>query len=244
MAYGAIRSKRKRRATSNQVVFALSRRAKKKARSMQLGYVRTGGFYGRFAGSSAEAKFMDTTIGSTSVNTTGNILSTTLNAVPQNTTESGRIGRKIVMRSISMKGSILVAESNSTNKGYQRVRFIVYKDKQCNGATAQLLDILETVKVDSFRNLANTARFSILMDKTWNLNAAAAAGNGTSDNDLVEFGKGITWNKRCNIPVEFNGVGGGLSEIRSNNVGVMAIIDTSEPVTRIGYTVRIRYNDS
>jgi len=66
----------------------------------QPGVDRTGGYYGRFAGRGAELKFFDTAT-SFSIDTSPEVPATgQLVLIPQGVTESTRVGRKCVIRSI------------------------------------------------------------------------------------------------------------------------------------------------
>jgi len=50
----------------------------------------------------------------------------------------------------------------------------------------------------------------------------------------------IKYNKKCNIPVWFNGATGAIAEIRSNNL-VMCFIGTTANICSLNYTSRIRF---
>jgi len=70
----------------------------------QPGVDRTGGYYGRFAGRGAELKFFDTAT-SFSIDTSPEVPATgQLVLIPQGVTESTRVGRKCVIRSIQDDG--------------------------------------------------------------------------------------------------------------------------------------------
>ena len=59
------------------------------------------------------------------------------------------------------------------------MRVMLYHDKQANGATAAVLDILESADYQSFNNLVNSGRFRILMDRTYAMNYLTLASGGT-----------------------------------------------------------------
>lgn len=99
------------------------------------------------------------------------------------------------------------------------VRLIVYQDKQANGATIAVLDLLETANYQSFNNLSNSGRFRVLMDRTHTLVAASAIAGPSTGEDGMNF----TFFKQLNMPIEFSAGAGVIAEICTNNIGVLAI---------------------
>jgi len=188
-------------------------------------------------------KFFDTTKTSTVVDATGTILNSSLNLVPQGDTESERIGRKIVLKNINMRGQVRIDVADTEGTTIERVRLIVYLDKQCNGAAAGVTDILETASINSFNNLSNKSRFRILADRTIDLVSQAGAYNGSG----AVFGRDVaTLNlyKKCHLPIEFDNSAttGAITTIRSYNVGVLGV--STAGLVNIEYTTRIRYTDN
>lgn len=207
------------------------------------GYVRTGGYYGRFAGKNAEKKFFDTTRASHIPAQAGTISNLSLNLIPQGTTESQRIGRKCVIKSLFIKGYILSNATSDENKTSDRMRIIVYQDKQCNGATAAVTDILETAAINSFRNLAESGRFKILKDKTYVTGSPGGSYNGTNDLWAAKYVNLRINFANLNIPLEFNSTTGAITEIRSNNIGILALSELGTPSQTLAYTARVRFSD-
>lgn len=205
--------------------------------SVTPGRTRIGGFYGRYAPAGSEMKFHDVAVNGAIA--TGGLIVPSLNLIAQGTTESKRIGRKCVIRKIGWKWMVLNAHTVSRHD--DTIRLIVYLDKQTNGAAAGVTDILETANYQSFRNLANSQRFKILLDDTFDSHTMAGAYTGTTDTFPNVQISGDFY-KDCNIPIEFNNTTGEITEIRSNNLGILLI-------SRIGNCsldsqVRIRFSDS
>lgn len=172
---------------------------------------------------------------------TGNIFLDSLVKIPQGVTESTRVGRKCVIRQIYAKGQIELEAQTSKNTTFDKARVIVYLDKQANGGVAGVTQLLESTSVDSFRNLAESGRFRILADTVIAINSIAGSGDGTTE----DYGRVLrTWSfsKLCNIPIEYSAVAGILTEIRSNNIGVLTISDSARTV--LGATFRVRFSDS
>jgi len=224
-------------------IYGRSTAARAAVTSAQRGYVRTGGYYGRFTkrgrrASNVEMKFLDTVVAGAALSINGQ-LKGSMNLVPQNVTESGRIGRKITVKSIMIRGDIHQppgAGSVSANV----VRFMMILDKQCNGALPAITDFLETATFSSFNNLENSARFRVLSDKQYKLQCGGYDGTGIGE-DLLPINVFL----KCNIPIEFDNSldTGAITTIRSNNIfGFMITAQTSNVAS--GFTCRIRYTDN
>ena len=199
------------------------------------------GYYGRFNRPvyyKGELKFHDIDIVDVFIDVSGTILAPSCNLIAQGTGESERIGRKCRIKSIDWRMSFRKNASTAT-AGDDVVRIILYLDKQTNGAAATILDILDTADYQSFPNLANSSRFSFLMDRTFAINSHAGGGNGTTQ-DLYSFMKTLRFRKRCNIPLEFNLTAGVIAELRSNNLGVLTI--SREGTSGMESTMRLRFS--
>ncbi len=211
----------------------------------QRGYVRTTGFYGRFNGAtkSNELKFHDIAVADTTIAQGGVIQNSgSINLIAQGTGESERIGRKCNIRSINWRYLLQIPESTAQASTSDTVRVIMYLDMQANGATTEAtgLDILETSTFQSFNNLANSGRFRILVDRTHDLNAEAAGGNGTAIETCRKAVSG-TFFKKCNIPLEFSSTTGAITEIRSNNLGVLLV--SRSGLALFSSQIRLRFAD-
>ncbi len=240
--------KRARRSAGTMVVYRPKKRARARG-AIVPGYTRTSGFYGRFSGgrkgSTQELKFLDVDIDDASIASAGTIVKDTVNVIVQGNTESNRIGRKVVIKKIGWRYNIsgAVVSSTSASKS-ETVRLILYLDKQCNGAAATALDILETDDYQSFNQLANTSRFRILMDRTHTLDPKAGAGDGTA-NDQAGYGMTGSFYKNCNIPIEYDNSAttGVLTTIRSNNLGVLILGKEGTILSMLG-NMRLRFTDA
>lgn len=192
------------------------------SRAVVPGYTRTSGYYGRFpSGSQVEQKFHDIVSDDTSVASAGDIQPVLL-TIAQGTTEVTRIGRRIVIRKIQWRFQLQLDATTDQAQTSDVVRVILYQDKQANGAAATVVNILETADYQSFRNLAESQRFNVLMDRTYDLNVPAAGGNGTAI-ETTEFVVSDSFYKDCAIPIEYNATTGAITEIRSNNIGCLLI---------------------
>ncbi len=204
------------------------------------GFTRRAGFYGRF-GTGGELKFHDIDIDDAAIASNGNIAEDSCNAIAQGVTEVTRVGRKCTIRSINWRFTIQgTIQVNTATPANDTVRVILYLDKQCNGATATVTDILESDDIHSFNNLANKGRFRTLMDRTYSVAVIVATGSDAT----AEWKGGIvddTFFKKVNIPIEFDSTTGAITEIRSNNIGLLllSVAGTSSFASKM----RLRYSD-
>ncbi len=193
-------------------------------RPRQRGFARTAGYYGRFSGAGAiELKFHDLDINDTSVAAGGTIVEDSCNSIAQGVTEVTRIGRKCCIKQIGWKMNLLllgVSDQADIPAG-DVVRVILYLDKQANGATAGVTDILESDDYQSFNNLANKSRFRTLMDRTYTLGYQVAMTDGASTSSAPATNIEDSFYKKVNIPIEFDSTTGAITEVRSNNIGCL-----------------------
>ncbi len=210
-------------------------------RAFRRGHDRTSGFYGKYRGGrNMELKFHDIDIDDAVIAQAGTITDS-INKIAQGTTEVTRIGRKCTIKSINWRYDLIMAAATSSSAASDVVRIILYLDKQCNGATATATAILESDDYQSFNNLANKSRFRTLMDRTYSLNAQAGGGDGTTE-DYAENITHDSFYKKCNIPVEFDSTAGAITEIRSNNIGIL-VLSKVGGIATFTSKLRIRFSD-
>lgn len=207
------------------------------------GFTRTSGFYGRYRGGpgtsgTVELKFHDVDLDDAVVAATGGITDS-ICKIPQGTTEITRIGRKCTITNINWHFQVQLPAGTSTGGTADTVRVILYLDKQCNGAAATITGILESADFQSFNNLGNKSRFKTLMDRDYNLNTNLSGDGTTVDSGLLLHND--SFYKKCNIPIEFDAVAGAITEIRSNNLGVLLI--SSQGIAGFVSKFRLRFSD-
>lgn len=204
------------------------------------GYLRTGGYYGRYnkRRSDGEVKFWDVAQANFSPLTTGNIKQTLID-IPDGTNESSRLGRKALIKSLNFHCNCIMPAVTSGAASYDRIRFIVWLDKQSNGAAPLATDILETADIYSFNNLANSQRFKILKDAFFDMGGVGGGAPSGAAYVLGASNETKNFYLKCSIPVEYNGTTGALGEIRSNNIGCLLISEANRGT--IGYTCRVRF---
>lgn len=217
------------------------------------GRYRKSGFYGRYPGAGGpvtggELKFHDIDWDQAAADWTAGKISNTssLILIGQGVTESTRIGRKAVIRSIGWRGQLeLIAQS--TVGLPNSVRVMLIQDKQCNGAAplvATTAGVLASANYQSFNNLANKGRFKVLMDKTYAMNVIGSAGDGTS-NDAAAVERNFTFFKKCNIPIEYSGTASPavITEVRTNNIFGLLIAGDAGANIKLDSKFRFRFAD-
>lgn len=224
----------------------LARRRQARLMAIQRSRIRGGntrktGFYGRFQPQGSEFKFFDGTKASTTIATTGTILDDSLLHVAQGTTESQRVGRRINIVRLSMHVTFTLPSTSVVADTSDVVRFIVYIDKQANGATAAKGDLLaDGDAYNSFRNLVNKGRFIFLCDKSITMKCPSGSYDGAND-QFGEDRRFMKLNFNMNLPIEYSSTTGSITEIKSNNIGVMAL--GSQGKTTVLYKWRARFSD-
>lgn len=156
----------------------------------------------------------------------------------------------MTIKSLHFRGAILKNTDTTTpfDEAAALTRIIIYLDKQCNGAAIVPSDLIDIpgggfFHMDGYRNLSNSSRFQILMDKTWNMSNITAVGDGAVDT-TPNMQKPWAFNKTCSIPIEYSGIAGALTEIRSNNIGWIAYTTPNAGPMQVRGNIRIRFSDS
>lgn len=222
------------------------RRARKRTFTPRKRYnIRTGGFAGRYAPAfkTAEKKFLDIEVDDANVSATGTVQGTgSVLLLVQGVGPTQRVGRKVTVTDINWRVNYELPNADSVvaPKSGDMVRAIMYLDTQTNGATAVVTDILEDAEYKSYRNLENQGRFRIIFDKTIAMNYMATNGDG-ADNNYSERNYWTTFYKKCSIPIEYTGATGAITEMTSNNIGILYI--SKNGVAAMESTIRIRYTD-
>lgn len=202
------------------------------------GYTRTGGYYGRF-GRGGEYKFFDTTL-SFNVDATAEVPATgQLCLIPQGVTESTRVGRKCLIKSIDMKGMLTLTPSTEATCSTISWVYVVL-DTQANGAAAAVSDVFNGSNPWEFlMDLANEQRFKVL--KTFEVRLEPQAGATGAYNNAKAM---VHWFHRCNIPLEFSSTTGAITEIRSNNIFLIAGCSGGDDLVAFNGVCRLRFSDN
>ncbi len=201
-------------------------------------------FRGRICTAPVEKKFHEVVYTADPVTSTFATLThaggQSLNLIAQGITESTRVGRKICIHTVSMKGAMNQANGTTVNPA-EAVRLFLIHDTQPNGADGPIADIMEGTGIHSFRNLANESRFRILWSKKFHFRPGLS-GNGTTHafpNSVIHFG----FHKKVEIPIQYDSTAGAITEVQTNNLQLIGVNDNNTTCTLDG-TIRLRYVDA
>lgn len=188
---------------------------------------------GRLPASSHELKDI-TQLNSSLIPLAATNVVTLLNGVAQGTTATTRLGRRITMKSLLLKGTVTLA---ATSAGASPLRFLVVYDSQTNGTAPAATDVLLADNNISPMNLSNSRRFKTLCD----INIPCI---GTQGPQCVSFDRYI----KLNLPVEFNtGSAGTVGDIQTGSIYLLSSqansIITAAPSESSIYS-RIRFLDN
>ncbi len=217
----------------------------KGGKSVMVPYQKAGKAYAGRKGGNGENKFFDTDLSFT-FDATGEVPATgQLTLIPQGVTESTRVGRKCVIRSVQIRAMLNLAPGAAATSQSTTWLYLVL-DMQANGAAAVVgtaVGVLtSTTLSQGLINLSESGRFKIL--KRWVHDFNPSAGATTALNGVSRH---IDFFKQCNIPVEFNSTAGAITEIRSNNLFLIAGATgsgTFDDLITVNGVCRLRFSDN
>ncbi len=234
--------------------------------------VKTGGpvFVMRTPGAKgvSEKKYFDTEVSAIAVPESTNWTATEVDPTTLNTLVcpvqgaqiNNRIGRKILLRKLRIRGvlSPVITSDSADVLRPRSTRIIVYQDKQTNGAQAQGEDVMKSptaattpMAFNSFMSLANLGRFVIWKDKTYSDRNALSGTDGANTNSVVQGGDipfKMNFNFKKPIVVHFNSSNGGagdgdVGDIVDNSFHVLVQSSNSGGSATISYACRAVYTD-
>lgn len=232
------------------------RNRKRPARRGYTTVARTRGVY-----AAGEMKYFDTEKGLTSVASQANWTGTEQDPTTFNTLfvpvkGSGineRIGRKVNVMKIRIKGTVVVAPQADQTSGDGRsvIRLALVEDTQTNGTQMQGEDVMDgntsttATAVNAFQSLDNLGRFRVLKDKTIVMQNPNFGYDGTN---LEQQGLARTFKMNIilkkPITVSFNEVNGGtIADIVDNSWHMIANCDNASLVPQLTYVARVYYKE-
>nr|WAE42254.1 MAG: capsid protein [Cressdnaviricota sp.] len=183
-----------------------------------------------------ETKFVDNSQLSANVSYGGTV--ELLSDIPQGTTVNQRIGNKVNIKSIWIKG--FAKANTAVTGGAQTVRNILFIDKmdRGSGTAPTITDLLQCPGTDESSviaplNISELGRFKILYDKSIQLP------NSTSTNGSAR--KPFTVFKRLNIPVHYTSTGS--TNTWKNNVYFLTCSDVNSNDAEVTYYARVGFTD-
>jgi len=175
--------------------------------------------------------------------------------VPPGTGYFQRIGRRIRVRKLRIRGEIEVPlQANQTAADQAGlVRIVLYQDKQTGGVQAQAEEVLgasESMDVQNDgqaihvpQNPINFGRFRVLYDKTFKLTPPPISYDGTNV-EQAGFSVPFKINVKCDVPINFNQTNGStVADIVDNSFHVIAAT-TSGLNCSLSYVCRMVFEDA
>lgn len=167
-----------------------------------------------------EVKFFDTAVSFTFDSTAEVPATGQWSLIPQGDTQSTRDGRLAIIKSVQFRGYVTGPTTASLTLSPLMYVWVIL-DKQANGAAAAVTDVFTSTSAASMLlNLNNSGRFRILHKEVISpagegLNLGTAA--STSYNRAVEF-----FLPNLNIKMDWDSTTGAITEIKSNNIFIIA----------------------
>lgn len=214
-----------------------------------------------------ELKAVDTVATTYSFNTAGAVAAAPLNVPVSGAAFYQRIGNKIAMKSLQLRGLIIPSNGNAAAVTEQICRVIIYYDRQANGAAPAVSDILlSTTSAGAtssqsydFVNMNNRDRFLILMDEqvltpAVGINGATAASTVTQAIDLNGNAGGAEqgqfninrYIKLKGLEAQYKASAGNIGDIAAGAIGVLTIGISDANATSawvLNMSSRLRYTD-
>lgn len=164
--------------------------------------------------------------------------------IPQNATESGRVGRRVKIHRIDIRCRLSLPPSIARNNNASMVRIILYVDRQTNGVIASAADILQTNTIYSHYNLNSQGRFRFLYDKVFSLLAQHHwDGTQLTSTSMERF---FIIKKKLGVTIDYDDsfATGVLSTQRTNTIQMLLVLENAtSTVVHFIAVARTRYTD-
>lgn len=209
------------------------------ARSKYRTPISSRGFFGPSLRSRQEKKAVDVDPANYVADTTGSV--TLLNGIATGTDFTDRIGRKVALKSLFIRGRICNIDNNI---GPTVARLIVVYDMQTNGAAPSVTDILKSATSQAQLNLNNRDRFKVIVDKQWGLGQIVDTATQTYAAGQDTYPIRI-FRKLPNLDQQFQGTTAAVGSIATGALWMVTIGD--QPANgggQFGVSTRVRFTDS
>jgi hypothetical protein len=183
--------------------------------------------------------------------------SNTLFSPTKGTNQNQRVGRKVSVHKIKIKGQVTIPAQAATNsaKTGSKIRILLVQDKQTNAAQAQGEQIMQapgtatsTLATNSFQSLANFGKFRVIKDLSIiaddpNFSSTQTADTYDTNGKVYEFSMNAIFKKP--VVVHFNSANNGtVADIVDNSFHIIANTSSAGFVPVIDYNCRTVYTDS
>lgn len=169
-----------------------------------------------------------------------------LNGVAQGTTQSTRLGNKIIMKSVQVNGilslDVLQDSSDAGESSYVRVFLVL--DRQTNGAQLNGEDVYSDgggSDICSLRNLEFSDRFLVLAEEACTLDYTNSQTDGANTASVAGTKKYFTMFKNLNIPCQYKTNTATVTSVNDNSLHILAFADNGG--VNLSWQSRVRYTD-
>lgn len=193
-------------------------------------------FVTRKSGQVAERKCLESSTASTANQPTTAGIFQLLNGLAEGTGIDQRIGRRVQIKSISVRMWIY---SPVTITETVHFRALLVQDRQCNGALPIIADIFALASVPdySYYNLDNRERFRVITDRKFHIQ---------SEDGIHQSHQMLTMSSKMPVETTYNDTGSGITDIATNSIFLLLIANrsvTNDTNLKIDYIFRTRYYD-
>lgn len=173
-----------------------------------------------------EIKYSDTALTGTPITNTPDIR--LINGVALGDTTTTRDGISIKMHDIDVKMTIDV---NSAAASAQKVRCMIFADRQADGVVPTGAEILAANTTTAFRNIILAKRFHVFYDRVW-----------TVDQDKKSLSPYIHIKTRAHV--RYSGNTAAASDVATGSIYLLLLSDNPISGPVVSYNTRLRFVDN
>jgi len=151
------------------------------------------------------------------------------NGCAQGTSASQRVGRRVLLKSISIRFTWSILPLPTTTQNVP-LRLLCVYDKQTNGLAPVSGAVLQVANFIGQKNLSNSERFIVLCDQVF---------DPPSPNT---YAQGQVYRK-LNLETVYSGIGDTIADIATGSIYFAWANPIASTVVQIQYDSRVRYSD-
>lgn len=191
-----------------------------------------------------ELKILDVAAATYGVNTTTSVQG--CNLMLRGTDSGTRIGRKIKLRSVEIRGFLFadpVVSAASVTSIAQQCRLLIVYDRQANGVAPTVAQVITGIQGPYTE--ANLGRFLVIQDKTWCFGPAAAVSPNPTFG-IPPTQANVFERHQLNLPTHYNaGNAGTVADIDKGSLYMLWIGSVAGGDTDASFagTIRTQYTD-
>lgn len=151
-------------------------------------------------------------------------------AIPRGNGATKRNEDMVMLKKIQMHLQLHKIEEQDEGEMNAMVKVAIVWDKRANGALPAVTDVFEDATVDSFNDLYNRKRFTVLFRKNFVFNQPSS-GTATDATSAAQL-KYIEKNIDCNIPIQYKSSDTGVvADVVQNNIFLVWITNRASMIT-------------